>query len=413
MNMQDDSFRWRRWFARSASADMERPRRLALVAALMAFVVSGSVVLFPPLLMRSPAFGGETSGTPAPLIVGSLTFRNSGQLDTLSRTGLNDIVTLDLHGLLAPPAGESYEAWLLPDRAAHGATPLWLGTLQVTKGKARLVYRAPTHRDLLASYSGVCVLARSTGDLRVPDAAALSAGRYGGRFADVPRPGDEQRYSLLDHLRHLVARDPDLVEIGLDGGLAVWLVRNGGKVWEWASAARDEWGTGATDLLHRQIIRILEYLDGAAFAARDLPTGTPWLVDQQAGHLGLLPVEPDQAPPAYLTHIATHLEGLKGSPGHTQAQVRLASQVEAALAQVERALSQVHQDARRLVRMTDAQLKAPQALALLDDLALHASLAYVGQFRPPEGNVDGIVWIGSVLQQLAVLPIEATARVCL
>jgi hypothetical protein len=410
--MQDQSRRLGEWLAPHVSRHRARMRAspLALAAALLAVVVSGSAVLFPPLLAKGPTFVTETR--PGPTIVGYLTFSNSGQLDPLSRIGLNDIVTLDVRNLAPIAADKSYEAWLLPDRTSHGVAPLLLGTLLMTRGNAHLVYRAPTHADLLAGYSGVCVLAQPTGAPHVPVAADLPASRYGGRIASTPTPGDEQGYSLLSHLRHLLARDPDLVEIGLGGGLSIWLVRNGGKLWEWASAARDAWAGGATDYIHRQIVRILEYLDGEAFAWRDLPSGTPWLVDPQAGRIGLLPVEPDQAPPAYLTHIASHLEGVAYAPGHTEAEQRLADQIDAALSQVTVELTQTRQDARRLVTMNTSQLKQPQTLALLDELTLHASLAYAGQFRPQEGNVGGILWIASVLQQLAMLPIEAAPGAC-
>ena len=42
--------------------------------------------------------------------------------------------------------------------------------------------------------------------------------------------------------------------------------------------------------MRRQVDRVLDYLDGAAFVWHDVPPDTPWLVDPKAGRIGLLDV---------------------------------------------------------------------------------------------------------------------------
>ena len=49
-----------------------------------------------------------------------------------------------------------------------------------------------------------------------------------GEIPDIPT----HQYSLLAHLRHLLAKDPTLQDLGLSGGLALWLYRNTGKLME-------------------------------------------------------------------------------------------------------------------------------------------------------------------------------------
>jgi hypothetical protein len=80
--------------------------------------------------------------------------------------------------------------------------------------------------------------------------------RYVGSIPNVPTPGDEQQYSLLSHMRHLLTKDPTLQEIGLQGGLDIWLYRNSEKILEWSSAARDSWAGG------QQVIDLGPHLGG-------------------------------------------------------------------------------------------------------------------------------------------------------
>jgi len=194
----------------------------------------------------------------------------------------------------------------------------------------------------------------------------------------------------------------------LPGGLDIWLDRNAEKILEWSSAARDSRGPGATSSLHRQLIRVLDYLDGTASVSNsgDLPPGAPLLVDPTIGRIGLLELNQTQVLPGYLTHVDTHVQGLSNAPGHTQAQRELALKLDKALITDASLFQKVRQDAVKLVKMDATRLQSTTALSLLDDMVTNANTAYTGQFNPTTGgNINGIVWIHNELQSLATMPV--------
>ncbi len=384
-------------------------RRIGLVAALVSLLVLAGAVLLPALFSAHLGLMEAKPAAPMGATVGQVAFSSSGQLDPLSTKGLNDIVTVSLHNLSIPAARHRYDAWLLPDRADTHTKPLWLGRLIIAHdGKAQLTYMNPDHENLLASYSRFEVTEEPGNQVATTPPFDPKALRYEGFIPNTPTPGDEQHYSLLDHMRHLLAKDPTLQEIGLSGGLDIWLDRNAEKILEWSSAARDAHGPGAADSIHRQMIRVLDYLDGVAnvYTSGDVPAGAPLLVDPKAGRIGLLELSQTQVLPGFLTHVDIHLQGLINAPGHTQAQKELAIKIDRALKEDTSLLQRVHEDAVKLVRMDAAQLQSDTGLSLLDDMVTNANTAYTGQFDPATGgNINGIAWIHDKLQGLATMPV--------
>jgi hypothetical protein len=345
----------------------------------------------------------------AATLVGRVSFTSSGQLNPTSSEGLNDVVHLNLFGLTPPASGKSDYAWLLPDASNNEQQPVLLGTLQILKGSAQLTYVSPTHTNLLATYSRFLVTEQTANEEPVIPSLDSATWRYAGSIPDTPTPGDANHYSLLSHLCHLLAKDPTIEGIGLSGGLDIWLYRNTGKILEWSSAARDDWagGQSALALMRRQIDRVLDYLDGAAFVWRDVPPDTPWLVDPLAGRIGLLEFEQGQNPPGYLAHIDFHLVGYTHSPGVTAGQKRLANKIDGMLIAVQALLWKVHGDAAQLAKMSDAALLAPQALSLLNDMEANANDAFVGQPDPATGTVQGgVTEIHDELQLLATIEVN-------
>ncbi len=385
-------------------------RRITLIATAAALLVIAGAVLLPALFSAQPGLIAAMNSAPASAVttVGQIAFTSSGQLDPSSSEGLNDTITVNLHDLSTPAAGQSFYGWLMPDQGDDTTTPLLLGKLTIIQGKAQLTYVHPAHEDLLATYSGFEVAEQPSSPLPKTPPFDTKALRYEGFIPNIPTPGDEQQYSLLDHMRHLLAKDPTLQEIGLQGGLDIWLYRNSEKILEWSGAARDDSGPGAADSIHRQMIRVLEYLDGAAYVynSGDLPSGTPLLVDPTIGRIGLLEVNQTQLLKAYLTHVDVHLQGLIDAPGHTQAQQQLASKIDQALKLDTSLFQKVRQDAVKLVRMNAAQLQSNEASSLLNDMVTNATKAYAGQFDPTTGgNIDGIVWIHNELQGIATITV--------
>jgi hypothetical protein len=381
-----------------------------MLVAVISLALIASATLLPSLFVQTGASSltiptRPNNSTPLSNDMGQFSFGSSGQLDPTSSTGLNDIVSLNLHGLTAPPPGTSYYAWLLSDKTQDTVPPILLGQLQVVNGKAQLTYQNQSHTDLLVSYSRFLVTAQASN--AQPDLPALDpmTWRYQGSIPDIPTPGDEQGYSLLSHLRHLLAQDPTLQQIGLNGGLGIWLYRNTGKLFEWANAARDDWANNDPTSIRLMVDRIVEYLDGRNYAWKDLPANTPWLVDAKAGLPGLIDISTSpETPPAYISHVRLHLAGLINAPGHIAAQQQLAGQIDAALSQVQTLLQKARGDAVQLVKMDDAHLQRQNALTLLNDLQMVISNAYIGT-DTASGPVSGIVWLHNTIGELAQMSV--------
>ncbi len=384
-------------------------KQLTLIAVVVSLLLAASALLLPILLAQPGQLAITSHPLTAATVVGRVFFTSSGQLNPTSSEGLNDVVHLDLAGLTPPAPGKSDYAWLLPDTSHNEQQPVLLGTLQILKGSAQLTYTSPTHTNLLATYSRFLVTEQAANEEPIIPSLDPATWRYTGSIPDTPTPGDANHYSLLSHLRHLLAKDPTLELIGLSGGLDIWLYRNTGKILEWSSAARDDWAGGQASLalMRRQIDRVLDYLDGAAFVWRDVPPDTPLLVDPQAGRIGLLEFDQGQNPPGYLTHIDLHLVGYSHSPGVTADQERLATKIDAMLLAVTALLWKVHADAALLAQMSDTALLAPQALALLNDMETNANDAFVGQPDPATGSVQGgVTQIHNELQLLATIDVS-------
>jgi hypothetical protein len=224
----------------------------------------------------------------------------------------------------------------------------------------------------------------------------------------TPNAQDPQHFSLLDHLRHLLASDPLLNELELPGGLCNWFYRNTGKLLEWTVSARDDWQQGKNvDFERRQVLRVLSYLDGLSFIERDLPANTGLPAVPQLASVGLVDVQgSNQQPPSYLTHILHHLNGLINAPGATLEQRQAAAQIINALSNVQQWFNQLRGDARQFVGMSDAQLAQPAAFSLLNDMVDLTNAAYTGQSDPATGTMlQGVIWIHSQIQALATITV--------
>jgi hypothetical protein len=386
-----------------------RKKQIALIAVAVTLLLAASALLLPILLAQPVQLASTSHPVTAATLIGRIFFTSSGQLDPTSSEGLNDVVHLDLSKITPPAPGKSDYVWLLPDSSQNEKRPVLLGTLHMLKGSAQLTYTSPTHTNVLAMYSRFLVTEQATNEEPIIPSLDPTTWRYAGSIPDIPTPGDANHYSLLSHLRHLLAKDPTLEGIGLSGGLDIWLYRNTGKILEWSSAARDDWAGGQSSLalMRRQIDRVLDYLDGAAFVGRDVPPDTPWLVDPEAGHIGLLELEQGQNPPGYLAHIDFHLVGYANSPGVTTDQKRLANKIDGMLIAVTALLWKVHADASQLAKMSDTALLSPQALSLLNDMETNANDVFVGQPDPTTGNVQGgITQIHDELQRLATIEVS-------
>lgn len=206
---------------------------------------------------------------------------------------------------------------------------------------------------------------------------------------------------------------------GLHGGLAFWFVRNTLTVMQLANSARDDWNGKDLNGTRNQVVRLLDFVDGASFVQADVAAGTPLLADPrltQVALLGPTPHNPDpagygyqnEASPGYVYLLSEHMSGAIQSLQATASQRKLAIQINRGLDEGKRVLEQIEQDARQLVHMNQAQLGQASNLSILDDLATQAQDAYAGQLDPSTGqSTNGALWIYQNIQRLATFDIRA------
>jgi hypothetical protein len=372
-----------------------------LVSAIVLIAVIGSGVWV------FVAHREDTSKGAAVAPVGQAFFMSSGQVSLDGNQGANDEVQVNLIGIPMPPTGKSYFGWLLPDLNQSEAPDILLGKLPVSHGAVHFLYTGDSqHTNLLAMTSRFLVTAEAsnvTPQIPTPD---LSAWRYYAQLPQTPAPG--QQYSLVDHLRHLLAKDPELDPLHLPGGLSIWAFRDTRQVFQWALSAQTEWNAGHYATVHRQVVAILDYVDGSGEVSRDVPPGTPITADKRIAQVGLLELDPGkQNPEAYMYHIALHLNGVLQSPGATAAQRSEATRINSALSNVNTWLGRVRKDATQLAAMNDSQLAQPAALALINDMVTQATYAYQGTSDPAtDQQQDGMSQLYQEVQKLAAFTVK-------
>jgi len=383
----------------------QKQRRRGLYIALAAILI---VVL---LASGLAAFFTLRGGTPVQkAVAGHAYFVSSGLLSLNSSQGITDEMQVHLQGIPDPQPGNSYYAWLLTDKTAS-YVPILLGKLQVDRGIVEFAFPGtPQHLDLLATNSRFLISEEDASQTPTNPSLDPHTWRYYAEFSAVPNPSDTtNHFSLLNHLRHLLAEDPKLKAAGLTGGLDIWLFRNTEKILEWSGSARDVWQNqnlqGAA-FIHRQVVRILDYLDGLSYVQREVPPGTLILVDPKIVRVPLLESVPNQTPPGYVFHIGRHLEEITKSPNVTKDQIALAVEINQATNNVQFWLQQVHRDALQLIKLSNAQLLLPSARSILDDMTTQANFAFTGQIDPSTGQVkSGVVQIHYNIQRLATFDI--------
>lgn len=385
-----------------------KPRRRGLLIALLALLI---LVLLGSSLGAFFLFFAKSAPPAAPPIVGHAYFASSGLLSPDSRQGITDQLQIHLENLPAPQAGKSYYAWLLNDKTLDFRA-IFLGSLTINHGTADLFFPGDaSHSNLLATNSRFLITEEDAAVTPTTPSLDPNTWSYYAEFSQQkPNPADPKSYSVYDHIRHLLADDPKVKAAGLTGGLDIWLYRNTQKILEWAGSARDTWkykDAGSAAFIHRQLTRIIDYLDGATYAQRDLP-GQNLLVDPTIAKIGLLTFDPQtQDPPGYLYHISKHLHEITLLPQITAGQKALASQINQAINVVNLWFQTIRDNVLKLYTMPDAQLFGSDGLALLDTVATLANTAFVGQVNPHDQVTAGVVQIHYDIQRLATFDVRA------
>jgi len=162
--------------------------------------------------------------------------------------------------------------------------------------------------------------------------------------------------------------------------------------------------------MHRQIIRILDYLDGTApkLVSTELPRGAQpqLLVDSTFGAVGMIDLPKQNS--SYVDRISHQLSTIALDSGVTAQMKSLAIQLNKELNAIQSWLEKVHQDAKQLVKLDSKQLQQPAALSMLDDMQTFAGYAFVGLRDPATNKVQaGIAQLHEGIQQLATFDVTA------
>lgn len=349
---------------------------------------------------RSKSASGSASGT--------IAFLSSDAFAGNSAAGMNDEVAIHLVDVPIPPSGTSYFAWMT---TSSGSEAIWTPLGRLTwmpaplsgsapsstspVGSASLFSVSPQHTNWLVTYSRFLITEEATS---IPPQQPSSAWMYQASISTTPTPGDPNHYSLLDHLRHLLAADPQLAAVGINGGLVYWLARNSEQVAQAASGLQGDWQRHQFRDLRQRLVSMLTYLDGSPAVQTDLPPGTPAPSPSPFTRIGLLTLTANQEPPGYILHTDIHLEGVRDALGATAAQRQEALRLRTAMNAVGFWLTNVREDAIHLLQMDDAHLEQSSTLRLLTDLTTQAKDAVQG---PTAGAEAGANWIEQQSQQLA------------
>lgn len=376
---------------------ISRGLSIAIIALVVIVLAGGGLAAF-LTFSRGPASTAS---------VGSAFFVSSNQITTSSNAGSNDEFQITLNNIAAPQSGNSYYAWLLPDKNNPEGTSLLLGRLPVNNGSINFFYKGDNqHTNLLGITSRFLITEEPSNVMPTIPSPDQKTWRYYAEIPQTPGPGNPP-YSLLDHLRHLLAKDPDLQKFNMQGGLNVWANRNIQQVFAWSNDASTDWNLKHYGSVHNKAIDILDYLDGSSQVRQDVPQGTPIMTDATFAQIGLLQFNQLQNPPGYLTHIALHLNGVLNSPGSTQNQRQLATQINAGIENEQNWLGQVRKDAIQLAHMNNNQLAQQSTLMLINDMISQANNALNGFNNPSTGKLqEGYAQIYLQIQKLATFDVK-------
>lgn len=393
----------------------KRNKLLVILSAVLLLVLLGSGL---GIFLHARSGGSPTPNTQgaANAIVGHAFFTSSGDGNGAQNQGINDMFQVQLTNVPAPASGQQYYAWLLPDLVQVEGNPLALGTLTVSGGVAMLPspYMDPQHQNLLNMFSRFLVTEEPANPAPQSPSLDTALWRYSAQLPQKPPLTDCQhvvnQLSVLCHLRHLLASDPDLARVNLKGGLAYWTYNNVSEVQKWARESMDH--NDPTDIRHK-LVNILSLLVGPACITQALHNANPAYDntpdDVSLPTIGVIPLlSCAQTPnlPGYLEHIHNHLSAMVMSPGVQRDQVTMARSISSELNTINAWLVQVRNDAEQLLAMSNAQLMQTQGENLRSKMDTLATKCLSGGTDAASGMLDkGVVSIIGQIQQLATMDV--------
>lgn len=319
-----------------------------IAALLLLLLVVGSLAA--SLLLRSSSQPGTLSSSSS--VAGHAFFQD----DAL---GHNDILRVELQNIPAPPQGKRYFAWL---QNVTGQT-VPLGPLSVQNGAARLLYLGDSnHSNLVTTTQGVVVTLENAGNTTPP---APSTHRvYQASFA----------VAAVQYIRHILYMQPGFpANTSLSGGLFETL----GGINDKSGSIVDSLRGGDSALALRQAIRIIELIDGSAYArsSGDLP---PSLQDMLALPVGLIS-SPTQ--PGYIDTLAGQVNKVKQTAGNNMELRQHAQNVSNALVDLSDWAQKMRSYDIQILKASN--LKDPAIANVALELNQLAQNAYTGRTIPP------------------------------
>lgn len=371
------------------------------LSAIVAFVLFGS--LMGAYFLLHPAVA-----SPLPPFSGQAFIISSAQWNASSTQGDNDKLQIELHNMPAPASDKTYYAWLLSDDEQNSKAAVPLGALSLNSGNVDFSYQDAQGNNLLATSSRLLI----TEEKRQSTPKQPSSDRrYHAELPQQASASSTSQPTALSSIRALLYREPYLSQVGIQDDLNIRFLRNIGKLQEWIFSARDitePWGNHDAGFIHRQLVNVLEYLDGTDGVQKDVPPGTIL----PAGAASPIPLVADPSSQGSISYIGLfhkHLTDLLAAPGITPRMRTLAFESDKALTgHVQAELLKVRQLAKALVFMQpDAQLLSPPAQTMLSQMVLLAHLAFVGQLDQSTNLPQpGVAQIFYKIQGLAAYDIK-------
>ncbi|HTK10395.1 MAG TPA: serine/threonine-protein kinase [Ktedonobacteraceae bacterium] len=325
----------------------DRPIYITIASLLLLLIIVGGVIAnLTGIFKGQPAAGTQS---------GQVFFQD----DAL---GHNDVLRMDIKNVASPASGKTYFAWYQDtSKKIHP-----LGPLIISDGNATLLYGGDAkHTNLLPIVQDIFITAEDAG----PQGASPTQARVYQAFFD---PGTFPAIKRLLTQNATFPHDASVIS-----GLFETIKSMNDKA---GSIVDSLSNTGDTNLAKRQATRIIEMLDGTAYAqsSGDLPKQYP---SQLPTKIGLLST-PQQ--PGYLDTLSKQLDQVASAAGGDQAILQHVQNTRYAIKDLQSWL--------QTIRSNDVQiLKAanPKSATIVADalqIKQLAADAYTGHTIPPNAS---------------------------
>jgi hypothetical protein len=286
--------------------------------------------------------------------------------------GYDDTIRIVLTNFPAPQSGKMYTAWL-EDTQNHTTV---IGQIQLQNGNGTLVYNANQHANLLASTMSVYITQESSG---IVPGAPLGDKVYRAMFDP----------NLLTALQNIL-----YTTTGVPSNQSVLAVME-----QYIKTMNDKAGSIADSLqgkdyglVHRQAVRILELLDGSAYAqaSGELPAKDQLLEHNQIGLLS----SPTQK--GLLDILSAQVQQVKTVANGNNALLQHIQNVENAISDLRTWLKNVHDLDLQILTATDLTIPTVSSATL--QLKQAVADSYTGRTIPPDTSPQPTLGSAGMLQ---------------